>query len=227
MTKAEFHAIENHMLRLMRDSAHDRHHIYRVLNLAVDIAATCEGVDADILLAACLLHDIGRERQRQDVRLCHAREGGEMAYELLLSLGWAAERAAHVRACISSHRFRGDNPPESIEAKILFDADKLDVCGTIGIARTLIYAGQIGAPLYVPDGKGGFLTERGGDDSSSFFQEYHYKLSRLYDVFYTDRARALAQQRRRAAEDFYTSLYSEVAQTYGVGEILLEQTLRG
>jgi HD superfamily phosphodiesterase len=73
------------------------------------------------------LHDIGREKQFKNQNICHAQIGGIMAKEFLLKNNWPDSEAEHINKCISSHRFRGDNIPETIEAKILFDSDKLDV----------------------------------------------------------------------------------------------------
>ncbi len=75
-----------------------------------------------------------------------------------------------------THRFRRDSQPQSLEAKILFDADKLEVTGAIGIARTLIYKGEVAEPLYhmLPDGR---VSDGTGDTSPFFFQEYKYKLA--------------------------------------------------
>lgn len=212
MTRGEFTEIESYMQSRMLDSAHDRFHVYRVLYSALDIARTEAGVDLDVLIASCLLHDIGRQRQFADPRLCHAAAGGEMAYEYLLSRGWSGEKAGHVMECIASHRYRGDNPPRSIEAKILFDADKLDVTGALGIARTLVYGGQVSEPLYVLDGEGNIVTGGGGSDISSFFQEYNYKLENLYGSFYTGRGEEIASGRKKAAAGFYESLYREIGE---------------
>lgn len=212
MTKKEFGIIEKYMQSQMRDSCHDMHHVYRVLNSALDIVNHVAGADTDVLLAACLLHDIGRERQLANLELCHAQIGGGMAYEFLLSQNWETKKALHVKECISSHRYRGDNPPQSIEAKILFDADKLDVSGAIGIARTLIYSGQIGEPLYILDEGGNILTEGGGAEISSFFQEYNYKLKKVYNSFFTERAKEIAAERQKAMVDFYNRLYDEIAE---------------
>jgi len=215
MTKREYAAIEAHMLEQMCDSAHDRRHVYRVLNAALDIARHVDdAVDMDVLLAACLLHDIGRERQFADPGLDHAEIGGEMAREFLLSLGWPAAKAAHVRDCIASHRYRGDNAPQTLEAKILFDADKLDATGALGIVRTLIYCGQVGKPIYVLDENGNIAahSEDGGKDTPSFIQEYNYKLKNVYESFYTVRAKEIAEMRRQTAVDFYGGLFAEVAE---------------
>jgi len=217
MTKTEYTAIETYMLAQMKDSAHDRHHVYRVLNSALDIASYETVNDMDVLLAACLLHDIGREKQFANLELCHARIGGEMAYEFLLSLGLTEQQALHVKDCISTHRFRGDNPPQSIEAKILFDADKLDASGAIGIARTLIYEGQVSEPLYIINEAGNIVTDGGGAEISSFFQEYNYKLKNVYDSFFTAHARKTAIERKNAAQDFYNSLYAEISTNHENG----------
>jgi len=107
VTQKEYGEIEAFMLEKMQDSAHDKHHIYRVLNAALDIAHyTDEEVDIDILIAACLLHDIGREEQSADLELCHAAIGAEMAYVFLLSRGWNEHKALHVKECVSTHRYR-------------------------------------------------------------------------------------------------------------------------
>jgi len=205
------------MATQMQDSAHDKHHVYRVLNAAMDIASHEAAVNMDILIAACLLHDIGREKQFANPSLCHAQVGGAMAYEFLLTIGWPDNKAQQVKECITAHRFRSDNPPKSIEAKILFDADKLEACGAIGIARTLIYEGQVSEPLYIMDKDNKIITEGGGADISSFFQEYNFKLKRIYDKFFTNRAKEIAARRRQAAIDFYNSLYTEISQNYNNG----------
>ncbi|MDL2273923.1 HD domain-containing protein [Oscillospiraceae bacterium OttesenSCG-928-G22] len=217
MTRSEYNVIENHMLCLMRDSAHDKHHIYRVLYSAIDIAMHEKSIDFDVLIAACLLHDIGREQQFSDLNLCHAQIGSEMAFDFLMSISWDEKKASYVKECISSHRYRGDNKPQSIEAKILFDADKLDVTGATGIARTLIYEGQVSEPLYILDENGHVIVDGGGAEISSFFQEYNYKLNKLYDAFYTTRAKQIAANRQAASKDFYNALHKEVTQNHENG----------
>jgi uncharacterized protein len=217
MNKTEYKEIEIFMMEKMHDSAHDKHHVYRVLNSALDIASQMGAVDYDVLLAACLLHDVGREAHFSNLELCHARIGGDIAYDFLLSKNWSSQKALHVKKCISSHRYRRDNIPESIEAKILFDADKLDVSGAIGIARTLIYEGQVSEPLYILDDDDMIITDGGGAEISSFFQEYNYKLKKIYDTFYTDRAKEIAKIRQKTAIDFYDGLLAEVTHNYERG----------
>ena len=206
-------AIEAYMQEMMQDSAHDKHHVYRVLGCAKDIACYENAVDMEVLVAACLLHDIGREAQFINPALCHAQVGGDMAYDFLISQGWPKGRAHHVKDCITTHRFRGDAQPQSIEAKILFDADKLEATGLIGIARTLIYQGIVSHPLYAIGDDGKIITHRAkGEDGASFFTEYNFKLKNIYDSFYTHRAKEIAEGRRQAAVDFHDGLYDEITQ---------------
>ena len=214
MNKNEYNAIESYMATQMQDSAHDKHHVYRVLNAALDIANHETAVDINVLIAACLLHDIGREQQFANPKLCHAQIGGEMAYGFLLSQKWPQDKSRHVKECIVTHRYRSNVPPVSIEAKILFDADKLEVCGAIGIARTLFYQGQISLPLYILDDECEIVTSGKHSDGWSFFQEYNFKLAKVYDNFFTARGKEMAMKRQKTAADFYNSLYDEISENY-------------
>lgn len=187
MKKEHLCEIKNYMESFVKDSAHNSEHIYRVLNHALILAENYE-VNMDILVAACLLHDIGRPAQFADPCLCHAKVGSEMAYQFLMKLGWLQEDCEHVKHCILAHRFTAGAQPETVEAKILFDADKLDVIGALGIARTLQYEGKMNVSL------------------NEFFKEYDRKLIKLYDVFYTKEAKQIADTGKELLQRFYTEL---------------------
>jgi len=223
MTKNEFSTIEDYMLSCMNDGAHDEQHIYRVLYYALDIASYFE-LDKDVLIASALLHDIGRNAQFKNQKLDHALVGSKMAYEYLIGQKWPDKKAEHVKDCISTHRYRNDKEPVTIEAKILFDSDKLDATGTLGIARTLAYKGIVGEPLYSVSEDGNILD--GKDESKpSFFQEYHYKLKHVYERFYTKRAQEIANERRMASITFYKSMLNEVRSTHEIGREKLNCSL--
>ncbi|MDE6618203.1 MAG: HD domain-containing protein [Clostridiales bacterium] len=224
MNKQTYSLIENYMLQCMRDAAHDKEHIYRVLYNALNIAQAENNVDYDVLITACLLHDVGRDEQFKNPKLDHAEVGGDMAYKFLIDIGFSDEFADKVKRCIITHRFRKSRPPESIEAKILFDADKLDVTGAMGIARTLMYKAGMGDPLYSV-GEDGMPSNGEGDEQPSFFQEYNFKLKNLYDKFYTERGRQLAAGRKSTAKTFYDSLYAEVESAYKNGMGLLGEII--
>ena len=220
----DYNIIESYMLGCMRDSAHDKEHVYRVLNVALQIAEQEGGVDFDVLIAACLLHDIGRPEQYADPSLCHAEVGAQKAYNFLVKNGFAPEFADKVKACINSHRFRGNNPPESLEAKILFDADKIDVTGTLGVARTLFWNGMFGEPLYSLD-ENGKVLDGAGETEPSFFQEYRYKLEKVYDKIITATGKKIAEERRQSAVSFYNSMLCEVRESYENGGRILKEKI--
>ena len=225
MNHDTYSLLENYMLSCMDDSAHDKEHIYRVLYNALEIAKTEQGVDYDILITACLLHDIGRKEQFENPALCHAAVDAEKAYHFLTGHGFEPSFAERVKHCIRTHRYRKGNQPESIEAKILFDSDKIDVTGAIGIARTLIYKGIVGEPLYSvsPDGT---VLDGKEDTAPSFFQEYHFKLKKIYSGFYTARGKEIAAGRQKTAEDFCRRLYEEASMPYKNGRTELEHLLQ-
>ena len=226
MKKETYNLLETYMRSCMEDSAHDAEHIYRMLYNALEIAKAEPSVDYDVLIAACLLHDIGRKEQFADPRLCHAAVGSEKAFRFLTENGFSVDFAEQVRHCILTHRFRKATPPQTPEAKILFDADKLDVTGAIGIARSLMYKADMAEPLYhvLPDGGIADGTE---DLGPSFFREYKFKLEKLYDKFYTPKGAELARSRQAIAAAFYENLYREVSEGYISGQITLKDLLEG
>lgn len=225
MNTKTYHLLEDYMRACMHDSAHDKEHIYRVLYAALEIGKTEPDVNWDVLIAACLLHDIGRSDQFADPKVCHAEAGSKKAFRFLTEHGFDTDFASHVCDCILTHRFRKNAPPQTLEAKILFDADKLDVTGTIGIARTLLYNGTMSEPLYTMRPDGTISDGSGYNAPPSFFQEYKRKLEKLYDRFYTQKANEMALSRRQAAIDFYTTLYWDVSNSYTNGSSDLEQLL--
>ena len=177
------------------------------------------------MIAACLLHDIGRKEQFENPKLCHAMIGSDKAYQFLMEHGFDKQYAEKVKHCIQTHRYRKTNLPQSIEAKILFDADKLDAAGAMGIARTLVYKGAVSEPLYslLPDG----MVSSGENDSApSFFQEYKYKLEKIYSNFYTEEGNAIAKERQTTAIEFYNSLYEEVKASYEMGKDELDKLIQ-
>ena len=226
MRQSDYEVIEKYMCQCMSDSAHDREHVYRVLYIALDIAEHEKEVNMDILISACLLHDIGRKEQFENPALCHAQVGAKKAYDFLVSEGYGEDFAKKAASCIKSHRYRSDNEPDTIEAKILFDADKIDATGALGIARTLFYIGHVEEPLYSLDSEGN-VSDGTKDTEPSFFQEYKYKLEKLYGKFYTKRGGQIAARRQGAASFFYESMCHEVQESYAVGKGLLAAKVKG
>ena len=220
MDKSMYNLIKNYMYDCMKDAAHDPEHVFRVLYQSINITSKrTENINYTVLIASCLLHDIGREEQFKNPEVCHAEIGGIMAKEFLLKNNWSEKDTNHVGKCISSHRFRGYNIPETIEAKILFDADKLDVIGCLEIARTLLYDGHIRNKIYtLKNGK--ICYGESKCDEETFLKEYNFKLKNLYDKFYTEEARELAHKHKEHAQYFYDKLVEEINNAYKSKDIL-------
>jgi uncharacterized protein len=120
------------------DWAHGRSHIERVLRMAKEIGKQ-EGANLEIIELAAILHDIfeNREAHSNIAGFRHDIEGSKEARKILTKLGFVDKTIDAVCHCIESHRKRsGRIEPQTIEAKCLFDADKLDCIGAIGIIRS-------------------------------------------------------------------------------------------
>lgn len=210
MTKEQYEIIEQYMLLHTDNNAHDSLHIYRVLNQALLIAKTEKNVNYDILVTSCLLHDIARNIQLRNPNICHATEGGKMAYEFLVKNGYDLTFCEQVKECITTHRFRSNNQPKSIEAKILFDADKLDVIGAMGIARTLTYKKNLNEPLYNLDSNGKIDYGLNLEGKESFLKEYNFKLKKIYDKFYTKEGIRISKEKKQITEIFYQDFINQI-----------------
>jgi uncharacterized protein len=195
-----------------RDSAHGFDHVLRVWRMALRIARE-EGADLEVVGAAALLHDIGRAEEQATGR-CHAQIGAARAREILA--GQPAERVEAVAQAIVQHRFRGAAGPQSLEARVLYDADKLDAIGAIGVARAYAVAGEQGQRLWaaVDPAYAAREPEAGrsdlGDDAHTPVHEYRFKLSKLAARMTTATGRRLADGRQRFMVAFYAQLEREV-----------------
>lgn len=220
MTSSQYQEIEGYMMECMKDIVHDRLHVCRVVNYAVQIAEKTAGADFDIVVAAALLHDIGRVEEQQDKHVCHARAGSKKAGAFLAARGYSLRFSEQVSQCILSHRHKKGPAPESIEAKIVYDADKLDLIGCVGTARAILFGGQISEPLYLLD-EHGVPTGGQPDEPPSLFREYHRKLCCLSDQLYTAAARELAAGQQKTMNLYFEALIQEVHRNYSSGQQLL------
>jgi uncharacterized protein len=218
------------------DPIHDFDHVLRVLRTAERLAQA-EGADLEIVRAAALLHDAvgaappgGTAHEeagplpsseptsgaagsagRAQGRAHHHHQSAEFARSVLEQEGWPEERIRAVLHCIRAHRFRDTSePPATLEARVLFDADKLDVLGAIGAARTIAYAALDGKPAYAEPSEYFLRTgETNPGEAHSAYHEYLFKLRRVKERLFTPSGRRLAESRHQYLEDFFIQLAAE------------------
>jgi uncharacterized protein len=194
------------------DPVHDFSHVLRVYRMAERLGEAV-GADMEIVRAAALLHDAEGSAPGSETRSSHHHRSAAFAAQVLSDEGWPADRIAAVQHCIRAHRFRSDGErPETTEARVLFDADKLDVLGAIGAARTVAYAALNNQPFYAEPSPQ-FLNSGGKEpgEAHSAYHEYLFKLRKIKEVLFTEQARALAAARDQYLEDFFRQLAAEQA----------------
>ena len=200
-------------------SAHSLDHIMRVYSLCLILAEHEENVDLDILIPAALLHDIARVKESNDNTGAtdHAILGSKMSEEILRNLEYEEEKIEKIKHCVVSHRFRSGNEPKTIEAKILFDADKLDGLGAIGIARTFMISGQFGQSLLTNHSSENYIAENTVENGRlkdvskhSAFIEYEVKFKKIPEKLYTKKAKEIGISRLNFMNEFFNRLRMEV-----------------
>jgi uncharacterized protein len=224
--ETKYQKIEEIVARELSCSAHAMEHVMRVYNLCLHLAKYELNVDLDVLKTAALLHDIARVKEFNDKTgsIDHATLGAEMSDKILRTLGYSEEKIAHVKHCMVAHRFRGKVKPQTKEAKILFDADKLDVLGAIGVARSFMIAGQYGQKIYSNISIKQYLKDNvAGEKPDGRVREiskhtpnlkFELKFKRVPERLYTQKAREIAKERLRFMENFFEKLKMEIKGQY-------------
>jgi uncharacterized protein len=193
-------------------ACHDWEHTLRVLNSARHLCRV-EGADAAVVDFAAVLHDVGRPVELADRgQTCHADHGAALTREILPALGIQAPAfVEHVAACVRTHRFRNrsEQGPATLEARILFDADKLDSIGAIGIGRSFHFAGRIGARVHntaeAAQGSASYSRE------DSAYREFLVKLRHIHERMLTAEGLRMAASRHRFMVAFFDQINREVS----------------
>jgi len=187
--------------------SHNWDHTLRVRRLCERIGEA-EGADMNVLLVSAYLHDIARSHQ-DDSRgaVCHAEKGAQLAAPFVNTLPLTADQKDNILHCIRSHRFRGNFNPRTPEARALFDADKLDAIGAIGVARAFLFAGEIGARLHSDDA--GIEATRPYTFDDTGYREFTVKLCKIKDRILTRSGQELAAERHDFMENFFNRFREE------------------
>lgn len=202
---------EARQLYLAGDAAHDFDHVLRVAHLAEQIA-TAEGADVTVVRLAALLHDVPVEESGSAARQAHHMAAAAFARTFLTGRGLGTVQVENIVHSIEAHRFRDQSiQPRTVEAFCLYDADKLDSIGAIGVARAFAYAGAHRTRLWTeawtstPP-----LEQRPAGENYTPVHEYVYKLRRLLETLHTPTARAIGEQRHAFMSAFFDQLDMEM-----------------
>lgn len=190
-------------------SSHDMSHINRVEALCMEIQKE-EGGDLLILRLAALLHDVGVIKEHEEGG-DHALYSAEIASELLTRAGVEKKTIDAVKYCILTHRFSGGKIPETIEARILQDADRLDALGAIGIFRSILSMGALRMLKHTTGlDKGSSKRTVYIDDPVEGFNEYmRYKPFTIPEKLNTDTAKRIAGERLKIMHLYLEALNLE------------------
>lgn len=162
----------------------------------------------DIIAAGAILHDIGRRQETASKgRLCHAVHGAELARSILRDLHFSAADIEAICHTIRCHRYRDTMIPQSIEAEIIFDSDKLDSIGAIGIGRAFLFAGEIGAKLH--NGDQDLMDSKAYTAEDTAYREFKVKMCKIKERMLTPIGRQLAFERHAFMEVFFSRLDKE------------------
>lgn len=213
MNQEIFEEIKNIAKNIFEQSngSHDWEHVLRVYNMCLHIAKT-ENVDLEILSLSCILHDIGRaEQDKVKGAIDHAELGADMAGSILKKYNFDDEKIEKIKHCIVAHRFKNDYQPESMEAKVLFDADKLDSIGAIGIGRAFVFSGENGAKVHNDKNTIQNINEtKEYSREDTAYREYAIKLIKINDKLFTNEGKRIAQERHDFMVEFFDRLNREV-----------------
>jgi uncharacterized protein len=192
---------------------HDWSHVERVHDLAVRIAKK-EKANLNIVRLASYLHDIGRKKEMDcKGKNCHAEIGAILAKDILDKYKVEPAAVNNICHCILAHRYRNIHEPKTIEARIIFDADKLDSIGAIGTARAFLFAGSAGSNcLYT--GREKELMKNPKDMSytkeDSALYEYFFKLKNVKAKILTKTGKKIAQERHAFMIVFFQRFEKEI-----------------
>lgn len=189
------------------DPAHDVEHVRRVVALARRLAVA-EGASLEIVLPAAWLHDCVLLPKSSPQRGRASTLAAAAAGEFLRGSGYPPSLIPAIEHAIAAHSFSAGIAPDTLEAMVVQDADRLDAIGAIGIARCLLLGGAQRKPLY--DSAQPFPDQRPPDDSTVVLDHFYVKLLRLGDLMHTASARAEARPRTAFMRQFLTQLRLEI-----------------
>ncbi|HHF3110734.1 HD domain-containing protein [Vibrio diabolicus] len=204
--------IESQFLEFMQqemqvDAAHDISHVQRVVNTAKKLAVE-EGADLSIVLPAAYLHDCFTYPKDHPNRKQSSIIAAKKAVAFLESIDYPQQYHDAIAHAIEAHSFSANIRPNTLEAKVVQDADRLDALGAIGVTRCIQVSTEFDAQLY--DDKDIFAQQRELDDKQFTLDHFQTKLFKIAETMNTESARREAQKRKTFMQTYLEQLHDEV-----------------
>ena len=175
-----------------KNDIHGFKHVERVLKLSSEIG-TVLNANLTVIKIAALLHDVGRNLKKEDEVKNHAEISASLSKKFLESnqINLSQDEIVNIIHCVRTHSFSNNKQPNTLEAKILSDADKLDALGAIGLYRTI-----------------GFTVLRNGgiDD---VIEHLENKIMKLKNRLFLDISKEIAESRETLIINFYNKIKEE------------------
>ena len=201
------HAIKSQFIG--DSTGHDWFHIQRVVTMAKYIQ-TIEGGDLEIVILSALLHDISDYKFNGG----KLHEGGNVALQILREFDYSEEKAQKVKYIVDNVSYKGANTNaemNTLEGKIVQDADRLDAIGAIGVGRTFAYGGHKGQPMYDPTIPAILHNnfEEYANSKGTTINHFYEKLLLLADRLNTKTGKKIGAQRHQLMERFLKDFLDE------------------
>lgn len=193
--------------KMKTDAAHDISHILRVVKTAKQLCLA-EGAIHEVVVPAAYLHDCFTFPKDHPERQQSSLYAADMAVEFLKSIDYPEQHFSAIHHAIVSHSFSANITPETLEAKIVQDADRLDALGAVGVSRCVQVSTALGRTLYSINDP--FCTEREPDDKTFTIDHFYIKLLHLAQTMNTLSATNEATKRTRFMQAYLEQLQSEI-----------------
>jgi uncharacterized protein len=190
------------------DPGHGTAHLERVVATAMRLAAD-EGARIDVVLPAAWLHDCVHVAKDSPVRAQASQLAADHALGFLRGAGYPPDALPAIHHAIEAHSWSAAIAPQTLEAKVVQDADRLDALGAIGLARCIAVGEALGRPLYGPTDP--FCRSRAPDDAGASIDHFYAKLLKLATTMQTAAGRREAERRTAFLRAFLGQLESEIA----------------
>jgi uncharacterized protein len=194
------------------DSGHGIDHVRRVVENAVRIG-DAEKANPDVFMPAAWLHDCVTVSKSSSQRAMASTLAAQSAERFLYGINYPSDLRAQIAHCIKAHSYSAAIKCETLEAKVVQDADRLEALGAVGLARCLMTGGVLRHKIYHPDSP--FPFDRLPKENEYTVDHFFAKLVGLQHSMQTASGRSEARRRTEFLIIFLRQLAEEIGCSQG------------